>query len=88
MWHTVTGKGHHITECTLYKGHLPIADTSTWSCSVRNSEVSLYLEDMVYVHTLQPEILVDSNFVVWYAGANADILREGLIITLFCNSLF
>ena len=42
-----------------------------------NSEVPLYLEDMVYVHTLQPEILVDSNFVVWYAGANADISKGG-----------
>ena len=48
-----------------------------WSCSVRNSEVLLYLEDMVYFHTLQPEILVDSNFVVWYAGANADISKGG-----------
>ena len=70
-WHTVAGKDHHITGCTLYKGHLPIVDTSTWSCSVCNLEVPLYLEDMVCVHILQPEILVDSNFMVWYAGANA-----------------
>ena len=31
---------------SLYKGHLPIADTLAWSCGVRNLEVPLYIQHL------------------------------------------
>ena len=42
--HAATGKGYHITGCTLYEGHLSIADNLTWSRGVHNSEVPLYTQ--------------------------------------------
>ena len=43
MWHVATGKGCHITRCTIcIKGHLPTIDTSLWSRGVCNSQVPLY----------------------------------------------
>ena len=46
----VSEKGRHITECTLYKGHLHTL--IAWYYSVHNSEVPLYpLSNIAFTST-------------------------------------
>ena len=39
----------HYRVHSPYKGYLPIADTSAWSCGVHNSEVPLYFDLLLQV---------------------------------------